>query len=208
MHTGKILIAIAIATLAMPTVAHASWKADSTGVSYIDENGQKVASCWVSVGDNSYYIGEDGYRLHETITPDGYYVDRTGAYRVRETDVLVGQYELAAHVLASGKTQSVSYDSTDAHAIWRRICIKNTMDGKISLTEEWFYPASGTIAQSWNGIFVRSGDTYYQVIPHVGEDSSAIYVNQNSRLSRGEDGSITLTYQEDGSTYTGVYKTK
>ena len=43
---------------------------------YFDESGYMVASMWIG----NYYLGESGAMLTDTVTPDGYYVDSSGAW--------------------------------------------------------------------------------------------------------------------------------
>ncbi len=41
---------------------------------YFDDSGAMVKNRWVG----NYYLGEDGYMLRDTVTPDGWYVDKNG----------------------------------------------------------------------------------------------------------------------------------
>ena len=43
---------------------------------YFNESGYMVTDQWI----DRYYVGSDGKMLTDTITPDGYYVDETGAW--------------------------------------------------------------------------------------------------------------------------------
>lgn len=56
------------------------WRTDETGKwTYIKPDGTLVKNGWLNVDDNLYYMDADGYMLSDTITPDGYYVNSSGA---------------------------------------------------------------------------------------------------------------------------------
>ena len=56
------------------------WRTDATGKwTYIKPDGTLVKNGWLNVDDNLYYMDADGYMLSNTITPDGYYVNSSGA---------------------------------------------------------------------------------------------------------------------------------
>lgn len=50
---------------------------EENGEYYYYENGEKTVNQWI---DDTYYVGEDGIMLKDTITPDGYMVDENGRY--------------------------------------------------------------------------------------------------------------------------------
>lgn len=57
------------------------WQQDDHGWKYFDENGNPQAEGWFTDEDGSqYYFGADGYMLADTVTPDGYFVNESGAY--------------------------------------------------------------------------------------------------------------------------------
>lgn len=58
----------------------AGWRTDATGKwTYIKPDGSLVKNGWLNVDDNLYYMDANGYMLADTITPDGYYVNSSGA---------------------------------------------------------------------------------------------------------------------------------
>ncbi|MDD6033479.1 MAG: N-acetylmuramoyl-L-alanine amidase family protein, partial [Oscillospiraceae bacterium] len=47
---------------------------------YLDSNGAMLAGHWLQWNGAWYYLGTDGAMLTNTVTPDGYKVDATGAW--------------------------------------------------------------------------------------------------------------------------------
>lgn len=56
------------------------WQQDATGWWYRNADGSYPANTWKEIAGKQYYFGADGYMLHDTVTPDGYNVDSTGAW--------------------------------------------------------------------------------------------------------------------------------
>lgn len=56
------------------------WQHDSTGWWWRNADGSYPVNQWKEVGGKYYYFGADGYMLADTTTPDGYYVDASGAW--------------------------------------------------------------------------------------------------------------------------------
>lgn len=67
-----------------PIRANAEWKQDNHGWWFseirINEYGVNWAIGWREINYKWYYFGQDGYMLHDTITPDGYQVGSDGAW--------------------------------------------------------------------------------------------------------------------------------
>ena len=56
------------------------WKgSDSAGWSYLNADGYAVTG-WFEIGDQWYFLDENGSLLTNTVTPDGYRVDGSGAW--------------------------------------------------------------------------------------------------------------------------------
>ncbi|MFS9275938.1 N-acetylmuramoyl-L-alanine amidase family protein, partial [Streptococcus mitis] len=51
------------------------------GTWYYLNNSGAMATGWVKDGDQWYYLASSGKMLHNTYTPDGYYVDASGAWK-------------------------------------------------------------------------------------------------------------------------------
>lgn len=61
--------------------AHAgTWRRDGLGWWYQREDGGYPANAWEMIGGKWYYFWQSGYMAEDTHTPDGYYVDETGAW--------------------------------------------------------------------------------------------------------------------------------
>ena len=56
------------------------WVKDSGSWYYLKDSGA-MATGWVKDGDQWYYLASSGKMLHNTYTPDGYYVDASGAWK-------------------------------------------------------------------------------------------------------------------------------
>lgn len=56
------------------------WKQDNVGWWYQNDDGSYPANSWQEIDGKQYYFGNDGYMLHDTTTPDGYYVDANGVW--------------------------------------------------------------------------------------------------------------------------------
>lgn len=76
-------------TFAMETTAFAGqWVQDANGWWYNNGNGTYPSECWQWIDGNQdgiaecYYFNRNGYCLLNTMTPDGYLVDETGAWTV------------------------------------------------------------------------------------------------------------------------------
>ncbi|NBH36682.1 hypothetical protein D3Z58_25090 [Clostridiaceae bacterium] len=88
LRTVVALTAAAAMTMASVMTASAdTWRQDSKGWRVETEDGSYLTNQWCqSLGGLWYYFGEDGYHLRDTITPDGYYVDRLGVWVPEEIE--------------------------------------------------------------------------------------------------------------------------
>ena len=74
-------------TVTVPTFA-AGWEQDSSGWRWENADGTYAQNSWVWDDWNHdgtqecYYFGDDGYMLSNTVTPDGWFVDTSGAWVV------------------------------------------------------------------------------------------------------------------------------
>lgn len=67
--------------MAMPAMA-ASWQQDQVGWWYQNDDGSYLKDGWNWIDGRCYYFNSDGYCLLDTVTPDGYTVDVSGAWTV------------------------------------------------------------------------------------------------------------------------------
>lgn len=56
------------------------WKQVSEKWFYFDENGLSKQNTWAEIDNKWYYFDEWSVMLHDTTTPDGYYVGSDGAW--------------------------------------------------------------------------------------------------------------------------------
>lgn len=69
-----------ISSLWSMTALAGEWKSDSSGWWYQNDDGSYPKEQWQEIGGQYYYFKSDGYMLADSMTPDGYYVDTTGAW--------------------------------------------------------------------------------------------------------------------------------
>lgn len=70
-------------TLALPFTAYAgTWQQDTAGWRVQSDNGTYLTNQWYQSPESKlwYYIGENGYMLTNTYTPDGYFVNADGVW--------------------------------------------------------------------------------------------------------------------------------
>ncbi len=67
------------AFLAFPASAGTWQQNDDTTWSYVNDDGS-YATGWINDNGKDYYINDDGVMLSDQVTPDGYYVDASGAW--------------------------------------------------------------------------------------------------------------------------------
>ena len=61
-------------------VASIGWQENEKGYWYNYGNGTYPKNEWKEIDGKSYYFGEDGYMWEDSWTPDGYYVNASGAW--------------------------------------------------------------------------------------------------------------------------------
>jgi hypothetical protein len=68
-------------TAAETEIVKTGWQQDEQGWRYIGADGNSQPEGWFTDDDGSqYYFDENGYILMDAVTPDGYYVNESGAY--------------------------------------------------------------------------------------------------------------------------------
>lgn len=75
-----LLMALAGSCMMVNPAYAAGWKQDQKGYWYENENGSYWRDGWQWINNRCYYFNEEGYCLLDTVTPDGYQVDATGAW--------------------------------------------------------------------------------------------------------------------------------
>jgi hypothetical protein len=99
------------------------WQQDDHGWKYLDEQGEPQPEGWFTDTDGSqYYFDADGYMLADTVTPDGYYVNASGAYVAsvgegRASTVAqspyVGMYYLIGSLFSEGEGENPTFVKED-----------------------------------------------------------------------------------------------
>ncbi|HJA69992.1 MAG TPA: hypothetical protein IAA07_00240 [Candidatus Lachnoclostridium stercoravium] len=76
------LMAVTLAFCALSSFSSfaGQWQQDTVGWWYDNGGGDYPRNCWQEIDGVWYYFAEDGYMLADTLTPDGYYVDASGAW--------------------------------------------------------------------------------------------------------------------------------
>lgn len=78
-----VFLAAAVMTAGMGMTAYAGqWQKDTTGWWYLNDDGGFFSSGWQWIDGRCYYFTPEGYCLIDCATPDGYTVDKTGAWTV------------------------------------------------------------------------------------------------------------------------------
>ena len=62
------------------TYKNNGWLADQGKWYYLGQDGVMYAGRWIQEGEWWYYLGADGAMMTDTVTPDGYRVNASGAW--------------------------------------------------------------------------------------------------------------------------------
>ena len=81
---GFLMGIIMAAFMVMPVFA-GQWIQETQGWWYLNDNGKYMSEGWQWIDGRCYYFNKDGYCLLNTVTPDGYIVDESGAWTVDGT---------------------------------------------------------------------------------------------------------------------------
>lgn len=76
-----LITSVLILTMAMTSFA-GQWQENDQGWWYQNDDGSYPADGWQWINGKSYYFDSHGYCLMDTVTPDGYTVDASGAWTV------------------------------------------------------------------------------------------------------------------------------
>ncbi|GLC80121.1 hypothetical protein [Lacrimispora brassicae] len=92
-------------TLSTFIIAHAGiWHKDNNGWKYQNENNQDVTG-WILDNEKYYYIGDDGYMLSDTISPDGYKLLSDGSW---DGALITGNWGVSTSVVEEIRKQGDS----------------------------------------------------------------------------------------------------
>lgn len=120
-----------------------SWKKDHVGWWYQNDDGSYPKSGWYWIDGNQdgasecYYFNQSGYCLMDTKTPDGYYVDKNGAWVVNGVVMYQGVKNTAA-ATAQSTAAGLPKNSLQDLRTWGQGEI-NLKDKPIDLKDYWVY---------------------------------------------------------------------
>ncbi|EXG87856.1 hypothetical protein K413DRAFT_4757 [Clostridium sp. ASBs410] len=167
----RLLVLLMTATIAICStfVSFAGeWKQNDKGWWYQNDDGSYVTSSWKEIDGKQYYFGWHGYMLHDTTTPDGYYVGSDGAW-IPDGEILnseavnpLGDKDLAIQTLANLMITLKDPNSLEvnkiycqtivggAGAILRQVVIRysatNTYGGRVAdYYSAWASPKDGSL---------------------------------------------------------------
>lgn len=115
----KVLGLVALMTLGISFQAFAGeWKKDATGWWWQNDNGTYPVNKWEWLDGNKdgiaecYYFNESGYMLANTVTPDNYTVNESGAWTVNGV-VQTKSVSMNVESVKSGSSESVRSSKED-----------------------------------------------------------------------------------------------
>jgi len=120
-----------------------SWKKDHIGWWYQNDDGSYPVNCWQWIDGNQdgasecYYFNASGYCLLDTKTPDGYYVDKNGAWVVNGVVMYKGVKNIATQNTQSAAA-TVPKNGLQELRAWGQGEI-NAKDKPIDLGDYWVY---------------------------------------------------------------------
>ena len=80
MKKSLIMLSLLLSIVMSMNVFAGEWKSDANGYWYLKGDGSYPASGWEAIDGKYYYFDANGYMLHDTVTPDGYWVGADGAW--------------------------------------------------------------------------------------------------------------------------------
>lgn len=101
---GGLVCPLLVFLFCVPVLAaEPGWARQEDGWYFYMEDGNPGRG-WVESGGKSYYIQEGGKLFVDGLTPDGYYVDRDGAWYQRKEAILGGQFTAPSRALLLTET--------------------------------------------------------------------------------------------------------
>lgn len=117
----KILFSAVLFSVFLGITAFAGqWQADGTGWWYQNADGTYLTNGWYWIDGANYYFNEQGYRLSNTVTPDGYTVDANGAW------VLDGVMQTRMNAVNVGTLTAVIPNGYDVEYVENGVALKET----------------------------------------------------------------------------------
>lgn len=96
-YLATALISSALALTIAMTAFAGQWQKNSQGWWYQNDGGGYPSNGWQWIDGKSYYFDSQGYCLMDTVTPDGYTVDASGAWTVNGVVQIQKQAAVAAN---------------------------------------------------------------------------------------------------------------
>lgn len=194
------LIASALTlTMAMTSFA-GQWQENTVGWWYQNDDGSYPTNNWQWIDGRSYYFDSQGYCLMDTVTPDGYTVDASGAWTVNgvvqiqtqpETEVsLTGIYSGAFADGQGGADLEIRQSNEQADAIFD-VTFSGSYDAYTGWTEGYIVPYTDG-SDGWWEYYDNNEFDAGNNIP-----SMLLNINQSTHT-------ITVT-SLDGKNFGGIY---
>ena len=159
-----------------------------------------AAEGWYVENGEWYYEDRYGEPVRADVSPDGWLLSVSGAWERTEFDHLVGAYELAGERLSGSSefTEPRPEQDGSVHSAY----ISLTREKNISVRETWAYP-NGHVLRTCSADYARYGDTFYQLYEKVRNYNQELepdrqFSDNASRLTDNGDGTVTLTFEEQG----------
>ena len=148
--------------LAMPVFA-AEWKQDETGWWYQNDDGSYLKDGWNWIDGRCYYFDEAGYCLLDTVTPDGYTVDASGAWTV----------DGVVQVRESGDAESADVESAGAWTEFADQGGSQAAVGTLTFTVPDGFMKAETLSSATTSYFVN--DSMDAIVGIVSEPIPDVY---------------------------------
>lgn len=117
-----------------------SWEEHSGGTwKYVKKDGSNAAGEWLWIGGRCYCFDESGWLYMGCTTPDGYYVDHSGAW-VPDAETMLGmdflaedvervEWYIIPHPSSTEKMEITAAE--DIQAVWRMVCNMEIREGMV-----------------------------------------------------------------------------
>ena len=148
-HLITVIMASAMAwTIAMTSYA-GQWQENNQGWWYQNDDGSYPLNGWQWIDGRSYYFNSQGYCLMDTVTPDGYTVDASGAWIVNgvvqmqaeseEDNSLIGIYNFTFDDGQGGASLEIGLSNEQADAIFN-VTFSGSYGDRAGGTEGYIIP--------------------------------------------------------------------
>lgn len=157
----------------------AAWQQDTAGWWYQNDNGGYPTNCWQWIDGNndgiaeSYYFDSNGYCLQDTMTPDGYTVNASGAWTVN------GAIQTQA-VVQTSETQGTATD-TQMEQVQAIMPVEVDAGGYMN------YSPEGLNLEESQSVTYDNCVSYWVENPRMSEDYVKEMLNENHFSSLTEE---------------------